>query len=162
MPLRKPNSVGSYFCRSVATRLALPLSCLAAVGSPVAGGGGNVWIIIKFEDCHPQEHEISLPVLLVAGSVDNEVDAALNPVQGRKNKFQVGAAFCIFAYGVPVNHDGHVADKVSHAHCANGLSHAVITCRKLLAHVLTESTQNKIFIRFPKHLGQIPSITEVS
>ena len=126
------------------------------VGSPVAGGSSKVWIIIQFEDRHPEKHEIGLPVLLVAGGINNEVDAALNPVKGCTSHFQVRAAFRIFAYGMPVNHDGHVADKVSHAHCANGLSHAVITCGKLLAHVLTESTQNKISIRFPKHLGQIP------
>ena len=149
--------MGSYFCwfpraGAVTTRSALPLSCLAMVGCPVAGGGCKVWIIINFEDRHPEEHEIGLPVLLVAGGVDDEVDAALNPVQGRKNKFKIRAAFCIFADGVPVNHDGHVADKVSHAHCANGLSHAVITCGKLVAHVFTESTQKKSSVRFPKYI----------
>ena len=92
MPLLKLNSVGSYFSRShradaVATWSALPLSCLAIVASPVAGGSCKVWIIIDFEDRHPEEHEIGLPVLLVAGGVDDEVDTALNPVQGRKNKF---------------------------------------------------------------------------
>ena len=49
---------------------------------PVAGGGCKVWIIIETEDCHPEEHEIGLPVLLVAGGVDDEIEAALHPEEG--------------------------------------------------------------------------------
>ena len=117
---------------------------------PVTGGGRKVWIIIEFEDCHPEEHEVGLPVLLVAGGVDDEIEAALEPVQACANKFQVREVLRIFAHGVPENHDGHVADKVSHAHRANGLSHAVIACGKLVAHVFTESTQKKTSVRFPQ------------
>ena len=124
--------MGSYFCWfpracAVTTRSALPLNCLAAVGSPVAGDSSEVWIIVKFEDCHPEEHEIGLPILLVPGCIYDEVEAALNKVEGRENKFQVWAVIRIFAPDVLVNHDWHVADKVSHTHSGNGLSHAVVT-----------------------------------
>ena len=169
MPLLKHNSVGSYFRRfrragAVATWSALPLSCChATVGSPVAGDGRKVWIVIEFEDCHPEEHEIGLPVLLVAGGVDDEVEAALYPEEGRENEEEVRVVIDVFAPDELVNYDGHVANEVSHADGANGLGHAMVTCGKLVAHVVAEKCSKVNLLRHTpfKKLVQLPRIAQV-
>ena len=48
-----------------------------------------------------------------------------------------------------VDYDGHVANEVSHADSANCLGHALVKCRKLVMHVVTENCLKEIFCNTP-------------
>ena len=153
MLLLEHNSLDSRVCSfsraigAVVTLVVLARSYLAPVRPPVAGHRREVWVIVQAKDRHPEEHKVGLPVLLVAGGVDDEVEAALYPEEGRENEEEVRVVIDVFAPDELVNYDGHVANEVSHADGANGLGHAMVTCGKLVAHVVAEKCSKVNLLR---------------
>ena len=67
--------------------------------------------------------------MLVAGGIDDEVEAALCIEEGREKEEKIRIIINIFAPDELVDYDGHVANEVSHADGANCLGHALVKCR---------------------------------
>ena len=88
-------------------------------------------VIIHAKHCHSQEHDVGLSELLVSGSIDDKIEAALNPEEGGEDQKDVGIVIDIlahFAHDGLVNYHGHVTNEVAHANSANCLCHTLVSC----------------------------------
>ena len=78
------------------------------------------------------------PVLLVAGGVEDKVEAVLQPKEEGEDEADVGDVVVVVAAEELEGDDGEVADEVAHADGADGLGHALVAGRQLVPHVVAE------------------------